>query len=78
MYLLHIKIMTIKVCSKCQATFIDGQLYWSGTGKLGDPRDLAGLYCQPYGDPNCINSMRNVEGGDTWAKRQEFIDNTPF
>jgi hypothetical protein len=70
--------MTIKVCSKCQATFIDGQLYWSGTGALGDPRDLAGLVCRPFGDANCINPMRNVEGGDTWAKRQEFIDNTPF
>ena len=78
MYLLHITIMTISVCNRCGATFIDGHLYWSGTGKRGDPRDLAGLVCRPHGDANCINPMKNVEGGDTWAKRQEFIDNTPF
>jgi len=70
--------MTVKSCIKCGACFIDGQLYWSGTGALGDPRDLASLVCRPYGDKNCINPMRNVEGGDTWTKRQEFIDNTPF
>ena len=70
--------MTVKSCIKCGAYFIDNQLYWSGTGALGDPRDLASLVCRPYGDKNCINPMRNVEGGDTWNKRQEFIDNTPF
>ena len=70
--------MTVKSCIKCGACFIDNQLYCSGTGALGDPRDLASLVCRPYGDANCINPMRNVEGGYTWNKRQEFIDNTPF
>ena len=34
----------IKVCPECNATWLDGQLYWS-TGDMGCPHDLAGLVC---------------------------------
>ena len=62
-----------RTCEKCGATFLGGVLYWA-TGKQGDPRDLAGLVCRPLGDSSCINTMRDVPGGDTWAKRLEFIN----
>lgn len=66
------------ICKKCGATFLNGTLYWSGTGKQGNPVDLASLVCQPYGDDNCINPERNTQGGDTWAKRTKFIETPPF
>ena len=59
-------------CPKCGAKFLEGQLYWA-TGKPGDLRDLAGLVCKNWGDASCINPMRDSEGGDTWAKRREFM-----
>ena len=34
----------IKKCPECDATWIDGQLYWQ-SGKVGCPHDLAGLLC---------------------------------
>jgi hypothetical protein len=61
-----------KSCTKCGARFLGGRLYWS-TGKPGDPKDLAGLVCQNWGDATCINPMRDAKGGDTWAKRLEFM-----
>lgn len=65
--------MGVKSCKKCGACFIDGVFRWAYSNKEGDPRDLASLVCRPYGNANCINPMRNVEGGDTWIKRQQFI-----
>jgi len=62
-----------EVCPKCGAKFFEGQLYWA-TGKPGDPKDLAGLVCQNWGDATCINPMRNETGGDTWQKRFEFMN----
>jgi hypothetical protein len=62
-----------RTCPKCGALWLGDQLYWA-TGKKGDPRDLAGLVCQPYGDDTCINSQREEEGGDTWAKRMMFME----
>ena len=44
-----------KTCPKCGATWIGGQHYWSGTGKLGNELDLAGLVCNNLGDETCIN-----------------------
>ncbi len=62
-----------QTCPKCGARFLSGRLYWA-TGKPGDPKDLAGLVCQPYGDQTCINQMRDQTGGDTWKKRLDFLN----
>jgi len=60
-------------CPKCGATWLNGQHYWSGTGKLGNELDLAGLVCNKLGSFQCINPKRGQEGGDTWAKRLEDL-----
>lgn len=60
----------IKTCPTCAATFIDGVHYWSGTGKKGNPLDLAGLVCNRFcGERPCINPVKGQEGGDTWDAR---------
>ena len=56
-------------CPKCGATWLNGQHYWSGTAKLGDPQDLAGLVCNKYGDFQCINPAKGSDSGDTWERR---------
>jgi len=61
--------MDTKTCPKCGATWIGGQHYWSGTGKEGDPHDLAGLVCNKFGDDTCINPCKGSTSGDTWEKR---------
>jgi hypothetical protein len=61
-------------CPKCGAVWINGQHYWSGTGKQGNELDLAGLVCNKLGNHQCINPKRGSDGGDTWAKRLEEID----
>jgi hypothetical protein len=71
-------MMTLKVCPKCKANFVDGKLHWVYSGKKGSEIDLASLVCRPYGDNQCINPMRDTPGGDTWEARRAFIDNTPF
>ena len=58
----------ISICAKCQAKWLDGQLYWS-TGAKGDPNDLAGLVCNKFGDDSCINPCKGSTSGDTWEKR---------
>ena len=66
--------MENKTCPKCGAHWIGGQLFWA-TGNKGTEADLAGLVCDNYGDETCINAAKGTEhGGDTWAKRLEFID----
>jgi hypothetical protein len=62
-----------QICPKCGAKFLGGRLYWA-TGKPGDPKDLAGLVCQNWGDASCINHARHEAGGDTWQKRLEFMN----
>jgi len=64
------------ICNKCGATFFNGVLYWSGTGKQGNPLDLASLVCKPYGDAQCINPCRNLSGGDTFEARVAFLKST--
>ena len=61
--------MDTKKCPKCDATWFGDQHYWTGTGALGDPHDLAGLVCNKYGDEQCINPCRGSTSGDTWEKR---------
>jgi hypothetical protein len=51
---------------------MEGQLYW-GTGKEGDPHDLAGLVCNDYGNEQCINPCKGSTSGDTWEKRAEML-----
>ena len=58
-----------KECPKCGATWLNGEHYWSGTGKKGNELDLAGLVCNKLGDDRCINPCRGKDGGVTWAKR---------
>jgi len=70
--------MQTQVCNLCGATFLDGVLYWQYSGKRGNPLDLAGLVCRPYGDSSCINPCRSLTGGDTFAKRVQFIQDHPF
>lgn len=64
--------MDIKTCGKCQAKWIDGQLYWS-TGSKGKEEDLAGLVCNSLGDHQCINPCRGSELGTSWEKRLEAV-----
>lgn len=63
-----------KICPKCGAIWIDGQHYWSGTNKLGNEDDLAGLVCNKLGDDTCINPKRGSESGITWEKRLEDLN----
>ena len=63
-----------KECPKCGALWLNGQLYWSGTGVKGNDLDLAGLVCNKLGDDRCINPCRGQDGGDTWAKRMEDLE----
>ena len=65
--------MNIKVCPKCEAKWMDGQLFWS-TGKEGCPHDLAGLVCNDYGDERCINPVKGSDSGQTWEQRRKFLD----
>ena len=62
----------MKVCPKCDATWIEGQLYWS-TGKEGCPHDLAGLLCNGYDDDSCINPCKGSDSGQTWKIRRAMI-----
>ena len=64
-----------KECPKCGALWINGQHYWSGTGKLGNELDLAGLVCNKLGDDTCINPCRGSEGGVTWEQRLTELEN---
>ena len=64
-----------KECPKCGALWINGQHYWSGTGKVGNEDDLAGLVCNKLGDNSCINPKRGSEIGTTWEKRLTELEN---
>ena len=63
-----------KECLKCGAVWLNGQHYWSGTWKEGDPHDLAGLVCNKLGDETCINPCKGSTSGITWAKRLEQLE----
>jgi hypothetical protein len=70
--------MDTKQCSVCGAKWIDGQHYWSGTGKRGNELDLAGLVCNNLPDDkrqNCANPCLGREGGVTWAQRLSQTNN---
>ena len=66
----------LKMCPKCGAKWIDGQLYWS-TGNKATMADLAGLVCDNLRDEQdkCINELRGTSHGvDTWEKRMAKMD----
>ena len=67
----------VKKCTKCGATWFDGQLYWA-TGNKGSDADLAGLVCDALegeATVECINELRGKpHGGDTWEKRAAALD----
>lgn len=68
--------MTCKICPKCEAKFMDGQLFWS-TGQKGDPEVLANLVCdlpQVQRSGGCINKAKSNPSKDTWAKRQAYAE----
>ena len=69
----------MRQCPACQACWINNTLYWA-TGSLADEKDLAGLICNTNygGGARCMNPQKGVEGGDTWAKREEFIRGLDF
>jgi len=66
--------MNTKICPKCGATWIGNQHYWTGTNKLGNEHDLAGLVCNQFGDDSCINPKRGSEKGTTWGKRLKELE----
>jgi len=61
-------------CLRCGAIWLNGQHYWSGTGKLGDPHDLAGLVCNMVDDKNCINPCKGSTSGVTWVDRWQKLE----
>ena len=63
-----------KECPKCGAIWINGEHYWTGTGKKGNEDDLAGLVCNKLGDDTCINPRRGSEFGTTWEKRLKELE----
>lgn len=63
-----------KECPKCGAIWMNGKHTWA-TGAAGSEIDLAGLVCNKLGDTQCINPQKGVEGGDTWDKRMEDLEN---
>jgi hypothetical protein len=62
-----------KECKKCGAVWLNGEHHWQ-TGAKGNELDLAGLVCNMFDDPECINPKKGWDGGDTWAKRKDFLD----
>ena len=62
-----------KECKRCGAVWLNGIHHWQ-TGAKGNELDLAGLVCNMVNDPECINPKKGQDGGDTWAKRKDFLD----
>ena len=73
------KNMEVVKCPVCDATWMNGQLYWA-TGKPGRDIDLSGLVCNMVASidsekgSRCINKCKGNEGGDTWDDRFKFIE----
>jgi hypothetical protein len=64
-------------CSICGATWLNGQLYWSGTQKPGKDIDLNALVCRrlpPEKAEGCVNPAKGQEGGIGWEERLKMIE----
>lgn len=69
--------MNCKTCPVCSATWVDGQLYWSGTGKTGKDEDLNALVCRrlsPEKASGCVNPSQGCEGGVGWEERLKMTN----
>ena len=69
--------MDQRKCDICGATWLAGQLYWSGTQKKGDEKDLNALVCrQLEGEKaeKCINPCKGQPGGEGWEERLSKIN----
>lgn len=65
--------METKTCSKCGATWINGQHFWL-TGHMGNEDDLAGLVCNVQDHGECINPAKGSTAGQSWEKRMAKVD----
>jgi Zn-finger nucleic acid-binding protein len=66
-------VMKRDECPKCGAVWLNNRHIWK-TGTQGDELDLAGLVCNVADYPDCINPKKGQEGGDTWEKRLNAIE----
>lgn len=66
--------METRTCPKCQATWINGQHYWTGTNKKGNETELASLVCDKFGDDTCINPCQGTTDGKGWENRLNNMD----
>jgi hypothetical protein len=69
--------MNCKTCPICGATWINGQLYWSGTKKPGKDIDLNALVCRrlpPEKAEGCVNPAQGTEGGVGWEERLKMTE----
>ena len=72
--------MEFKSCTLCGASWIGGQHFWK-TGRPGNELDLAGLVCNNIHEediPRCVNPLRGSKGGDSWERRNGFIEGAMF
>ena len=67
--------MNIKLCEKCGAKWLDGELFWF-TGKSGTDEDLDGLVCnnlKPGEEELCVNDKKGDTTGQTWEYRRGYV-----
>jgi len=69
-----ISLMSIKVCPKCSATWIENQHYWTATQKKGNETELASLVCDKFEDDTCINPAKGTTDGNGWQTRLNNMD----
>jgi hypothetical protein len=69
--------MSNRNCPVCGASWIDSQLYWSGTGKPGKDVDLNALVCRklaPEKAEGCVNPSKGGDGGVGWEERIKMTE----
>jgi hypothetical protein len=69
--------MDTRNCPICGATWLGGQLYWSGTQKRGENEDLNALVCRQLDEDKaekCINPCKGQPGGIGWDERLKILE----
>ena len=69
--------MSIRKCDVCGATWVEGQLYWSGTNRPGRDTDLNALVCRKLPaekSAKCANPAKGQDGGIGWEERVKIIE----